>query len=295
MAPPPMPRARGLAERFRDPMTVGVCVSVALHAALLALRFAEPDPLARAASDSRLEVVLVNARTERRPERPEVRAQVDLEAGGDRELGRPASTLPASARVEDGTGLVEQRRRAEAFVEQQRRLLEAAHGAPARLDPDPSARRAAQVPGLDREEVERAIARLQAQLDDEISDGARRPRRLTYGVNAVGVNYARYVDDWARRVERIGTEQYPDEARGRLYDAMLVGVEIDRSGNVVDLVLHNPSRHEVLNRAVRRVVLSGAPYPRFTPEMARDGETLRIVRIWHFTNDALATRPPGSP
>lgn len=298
VAPPTRTSVRGqpgsaFRSRLRDPMTIGIVVSVALHVGLLGVRVVEPDPARRAAPDSRLDVVLVNARTERRPDRPAVLAQADLEAGGDRDRARPVSPLPASARAEDGTDLELQRRRAQAFVDEQRRLLLAARRTHRRVERDTPSQRVVERDGAAPEDVDRAIARLQAQLDRDLVDGGPRPRRLTYGLDALGVSYARYVDDWAQRVERIGTRQYPDEARGRLYDALLVTVEIDRSGDVVDIVLHNPSRHPVLNRAVRRVVLAGAPYPRFSPEMARDGDTIRIVRVWNFTNDALATRPAG--
>jgi protein TonB len=277
-----------LGTRLREPMTIGVLASLALHAALLGVHFVDGSAPPRAA-DARLEVVLVNARTERAPERPQVRAQVDMDAGGNRERERALSMLPASARAQDAVEPGEQRRRAQALVQEQRRLLLAAQGPQVRADDRPGASRATPASGRDREEIERALARLQAQLDSEIAEGGTRPKRLTYGVSAVGASHARYVDDWVRRVERLGTEQYPAEARGRAYDALLVTVEIDRQGRVLDVILHNPSRHEVLNRAVRRVVLAGAPYPAFSAEMAREGDSLRIVRTWNFTNDALAT------
>lgn len=133
------------------------------------------------------------------------------------------------------------------------------------------------------------IARLQAQIDRQISDYNKRPKRLTYGVNAVGVSYARYVDDWAARIEKLGTERYPREARGRMYDSLIITVEIDKHGNVVDVIVNRKSKFEVLNRAVRQIVHAGAPYERFTPEMAREGDILQIVRTWTFTNDSLET------
>ena len=139
------------------------------------------------------------------------------------------------------------------------------------------------------DEATLAIERLQAQVDRQISDYNKRPKRLTYGVNAKGVSYARYVDEWAERIERIGTDRYPQEARGRMYDTLICTVEIDRHGNVVDVVINKPSKYPVLNRAVRQIVHAGAPYSRFTPEMAREGDILQIVRTWSFTNKGLET------
>lgn len=288
-SPARTPARTALLSGLREPMTIGVLVSLGLHAALIGLHFVDPVGASRAAQETRLEVVLVNARGERRPERPEVQAQANLEGAGDRPGERPVSMLPASARLQDAPDLTVQRRRAEQLVEAQRRLLLGAQGTPMRADPQRN-ERAATATGDDRREIEQALMRLQAQLEREIVDGGSGARRLTYGISAVGVSHARYVDDWVRRVERLGTEQYPPEARGKAYDALLVTVEIHRSGKVLDVILHNPSRHDVLNRAVRRVVLAAAPYPEFSPEMAREADSLRIVRTWNFTNDALATR-----
>lgn len=280
---------------WRDPLAVGVAASLLLHALLLAMRFAPPVPVKFSPSDSRIEVVLLNAKSDKRPVQAEVRAQVDQEGGGDREHGRARSPLPAELRMSDGVDLRQQRRRIQELEEQQRKLLALARGPQAYVDQERRSEAAPRAPGADQQDVDKVIARLQAQIDRQISDYNKRPRRLTYGVNAVGVSYARYVEEWAARIERIGTERYPPEARGRIYDSMIITVEIDRHGNVVDVVVNKKSRHEVLNRAVRSIVYAGAPYDRFPPEMAREGDILQIVRTWTFTNDALATESVKAP
>lgn len=134
------------------------------------------------------------------------------------------------------------------------------------------------------------ISRLQAQIDREIEDYSKRPRRLTYGVNAVGVKYARYVDAWADTIEQIGTERFPAEARGKMYDSLIITVEIDRFGNVVDVLINKKSRYETLNRVVKQIVYAGAPYRAFTEEMRKEGDILQIVRTWTFTKNSLKTK-----
>lgn len=275
---------------LRDPLTLGIVASVLLHGLLLALRFAPPEPFRFAPQDSRLEVVLINARTAQRPDKADVIAQADMSAGGEHEQGRARSPLKADRQVVDAEDLVEQRRRIQALEERQRWLSALARGenpAPPRdrTVAEPSPLRA----GDDPIEVERAISRLQAQIDKQISDYNKRPRRLTFGINAQGAAYAQYVADWAARIERLGTERYPPQARGRLYGSMVITVEIDRHGNVVDVILNRKSPHEVLNRAVRDIVYAGSPYPRFPPEMAREGDILQIVRTWTFTREGIAT------
>ncbi len=288
-----LPRLPGA---MRQPLALGIAASVLLHALLLALRFAPPDPLRFLPQDSRLEVVLLNARTAERPEKADVLAQVDMSAGGEHDQGRARSPLKAEREAVDATELVEQRRRIEQLEQQQRWLAALSGGKDPAPPPDRST--PAPVPSLSGDaptEVERAIARLQAQIDKQISDYNKRPRRLTFGVNAVGVAYARYVADWAARIERIGTERYPPQARGRLYGSLLITVEIDRHGNVLDVILNRKSPHEVLNRAVRDIVYAGAPYDPFPAEMAREGDILQIVRTWNFTREGVATEAATNP
>jgi len=276
----------------RDPLAFAIGVSLLLHALALMLRFAPPAPIAFKPTDPQIEVVLLNARSDARPISPEVLAQASMVGGGDRDEGRARSPLPAEAQVRDGDDLVQRRRRQAELEARQRELLALARGPQAYVQPDTplrEPRRAAE--GRDERDVDAVITRLQAQIDRQISDYNKRPKRLVYGINALGVSYARYVDDWAARIERLGTERYPREARGRYYGSLVITVEIDKHGNVVDVVINRKSKHEVLNRAIKQIVHAGAPYARFTPEMAREGDTLQIVRTWRFTNDSLETTP----
>jgi protein TonB len=283
-------RTIGDAFAVRDPLGVAVFVSLLVHGLVLFVQFAPPLPIAFKPDDARLEVVLLNAQTATRPLVPEVLAQVNQEGGGEHDAGRARSPLPAQAVARDGTALQEQRRRIEALERQQRELLALAKGPQAYVSPEPAARQPPRPAASDPEDQSAVLARMQAEIAKNIEDYNKRPKRLTYGVNAVGVSYARYVADWASRIERLGTERYPPEARGRQYDSLIITAEIDKHGNVVDVVINKKSKYEALNRAVRQIVYAGQPYERFPPEMAREGDILQIVRTWTFTNDALLTR-----
>ena len=300
MPPPPLARPaapmpawrRVLSDAItvRDPLTVALVASLVLHVAVMFARFAPPAPIRVNPNDARLEVVLLNAQTRSRPMTPEVLAQVNQEGGGEHERGRAKSPLPAEDAARDGTALQAQRRRIVALEARQRELMTLAKGPQAYVSPERPAESTPRPDAADREDVQSVITRMQAEIAKSVEDYNKRPKRLTFGVNAVGVNYARYVADWASRIERIGTERYPPEARGRLYDSLIITVEIDKHGNVVDVVINKKSKHEALNRVVKQIVYAGQPYERFPAEMAREGDILQIVRTWTFTNDALETR-----
>ena len=271
-----------------DPLTVGIVVSLVAHAVMLVIRFTAADPNRFLPAESQLEVVLLNASTRAKPVNAEVLAQVNMEAGGDRDQGRARSPLPASAQARDGETVEQQQAHIRQLEAEQQRLLALYNKNEATLQANPQ--QAQDANGGEQEELKRQIARMQAQIDRQLEDYARRPKRLTYGVNATGVNYARYVSSWADRIEKIGTERFPEEARGKMYDSLTVTVEVDKYGNVVDVLINKKSRYDVLNRKVKEIVLAGAPYDQFTPEMRKDGDILQIVRTWTFTNGSLQTR-----
>jgi periplasmic protein TonB len=284
---------RGVDEPFRwsdlksNPLFWGAVASVLLHIVLLAMKFSPPEPIVFKPMDAQLEVVLLNAETEAKPKKADVLAQVNMEGGGDRDAGRAKSPLPADTKAEDGDDLLKTKQRQQQLEDQQRQLLALARGPRAYIDNSekPSEERGTAA----QEEVSQSIARLQAQVDKQIEDYNKRPKKLTYGVNAKGVNYAKYVDDWATKIERIGTERYPPEARGKQYDSLVILVEIDKHGNVVDVIVEKKSKFDALNKAVKQIVYAGAPYERFSKEMVKDGDILQIVRTWTFTNDGLET------
>jgi len=287
---------RGILEALRgswarkDPLTIGFAISVLFHLGVMMVRFAPPDPLKFIPSESQLEVVLLNAQTKAAPLAPEVLAQVNMEGGGDRDSGRSRSPLPAESKARDGEVLQEQHARLKQLEEEQRRLLALAQGQNRQVENPPVTNDPEQAEAPNADETKEMISRLQAQIDRQIEDYNKRPRRLTYGVNAVGVNYARYVDAWADRIEQIGTERFPVEARGKMYDSLIITVEIDRFGNVVDVLINKKSRFETLNRVIKQIVYAGAPYNAFTEEMRKDGDILQIVRTWTFTNNSLKTK-----
>jgi protein TonB len=102
--------------------------------------------------------------------------------------------------------------------------------------------------------------------------------------------FARYVEDWREKVEKIGNDHYPDEARGRIYGSLRMTVSIRRDGSLVDSTVDKSSGSPVLDRAARRIIKLAAPFPPFPPEIARDTDVLEITRTWIFTNDQFATR-----
>jgi protein TonB len=276
-------------------LVMALTVSIGLHITVLAIRFVNPELLRVRASDPPLDIILVNAKSETRPGKPEALAQANLDGGGSHDSGRRTSPLPNTFEMRDGDALDDARKSVQQLEEEQKRLL-ASLKESLQLRPAPRRDSAAETPeaGTMDEETKQQLVRAQAEIAKQISDYQKRPRKHHYMPSTSEYRFARYFEDWRMRVEKIGNDNYPAEARGRYYGSLRLTVAIRKDGSVADTVVEKTSGSPVLDRAARRIVLLAAPYPPFPPEIARDTDILEITRTWIFTNDQLATRSTDS-
>jgi len=267
-----------------------LAVSVGLHLVVLAVRFVDPElfrPSAAVAPP--LEVILVNARSDKRPATPQAHAQVNLDGGGANEEGRRTSPLPDFAMMVDGDS-IESARRTVAQLEQEQRALLAAYEASRRhATTQPKTTPASPTP-QDANRPQQQLSRMQAEIAKEISDYQKRPRVHHFMPSASEYRFARYFEDWRDRIEKVGNDHYPDAARGRIYGTLRMTVVIDHNGTLLDAIIEQSSGSAVLDSAARRIVKLSSPFPPFPPDMARDTDRIEITRSWIFTNDQFATR-----
>ena len=109
--------------RSMSTLSIALGMSVAIHAALLTVRFVAPEQFNRVFQDTPLEVILVNAHTQERPEKAQAIAQAALAGGGDAAQGRATSPLPYSALTAIGDDFEERQKKLDALQEQQTVLL----------------------------------------------------------------------------------------------------------------------------------------------------------------------------
>src|SRR5690606_14560166 len=159
------------------------------HGLLLLIQFRMPEN--KPVRDKGLEVVLVNTRHAKAPEKPDVLAQANVDGGGNTEQNvRPSTPLPPQPTRRDGDALVEAKRRTPEPVRDQKQVI-TREKAPAKVaaapkkveqplpQPEPP-----QVSGLDLLDSAAAVARLEAQIDRDLQELAKRPRKMFIGARA---------------------------------------------------------------------------------------------------------------
>jgi len=278
-------------------LSASVAVSILLHALLLTIHFKFPDALRLQTANQPLEVILVNARTQQRPVKAQALAQANLDRGGDTDQDRRASTpLPMTQSAESGSDLAQAQRRQQELEARQRELLAQARDSQASVPAAQSKAPPANEPprtvsGRDLADLSLRAMKLQAQIDKRVEEYNKRPRKQFIGASAMEYRFAHYEDEWRQKVERVGTLNYPAEARGKLYGNLQLTVTIRPDGSVETIEIVRPSGLKVLDEAARRIVRMSAPYMPFPADIRKDTDLLVITSTWFFEQgDVLSTK-----
>jgi len=264
-----------------------ILLSILIHAAVLSLKFTFPDAGRFAALPQTLDVTLVNSKSMTRPDDVQVLAQANLDGGGDTDDERRAKTpLPVTRDAERGDDVKRARKRVEELEAKQRQLMTQlrAHAAvPAGTAmPEPSPEPQRPVTGAELMNSALALARMEAQIAREIEEYNKRPRKAFVGARAAESRFAQYVEDWRLKIERVGTLNYPDGARGRIYGSLRLTVAIKPDGTVDDVQIDRPADYRILNDAALKIVRLATPFAPFPPEIKKDTDLLVITRTWTF-------------
>lgn len=136
------------------------------------------------------------------------------------------------------------------------------------------------------------IASLEARLDTEQRDYARRPRvmRVT-AASTLKSNDAAYVASWVNKVTRIGNLNYPDDARRRgIHGTLRLLVALWANGTIKDVQVLESSGYKVLDQAAIRIVKLAAPFAPFPTELRKKKDVLEIIRTWSFEPEGMSSQ-----
>ncbi|MCL2296844.1 MAG: TonB family protein [Proteobacteria bacterium] len=260
--------------------------SVAIHAAGMTVHFSN-EIRSQWNQHQVMEVVLVNSATKEKPTKAEVLAQANLDGGGntdeDRRVKTPLPKLPKENRKNELDATVEKRVELEKAVQQ----LVAQQRTPKAETPPPE-QTAPKTP--DRPDATRLMDRtlelmqLEAQIQKEMEAYQKRPRKHFVGSRAQEYRFARYIEDWRLKVERVGNMNYPEAARReQIYGSLRMTVAINSDGSVHDITVDKGSGHRILDAAARKIVEMASPYGAFPADIRSEVDILYITRTWSFT------------
>ena len=279
-----------LLERFGlvASMQVAILASIGFHASVIVgVGFRIPTLPKLDAPHNAMEVVLVNSKSATRPEKADAVAQANLDGGGntDKKL-RASSPFPLVEDREPSRELKAAAARMKQLESEAKELMTRmkSNAVVASVQTAPPATAKGEAEARDLIEKSLEIERLEAQVRRNYQAYQERPKRKFVGARVQESRFALYVDNWRQKVERIGSLNYPEEAKARrLYGSLQLTVAIKADGEVESVEINRSSGHKVLDQAALRIVRLASPFGRFPDNIRADTDILHITRTWTFT------------
>ena len=114
---------------------------------------------------------------------------------------------------------------------------------------------------------------------------------------------APYLDAWRRKVERVGTLNFPSAARrADLSGSPVIEVALGSNGALIEATIRRGSGHPEIDQAALLILRLASPFEPFPRELARDYDALRFAYQWDFFGGQLGTgtvttgaNGPGGP
>ncbi len=272
-------------------------ISFVIHGLVLTVHFSFPVVRETNMFTPPLEVVLVNSKSAKRPHKADALAQSNLDGGGNTDEDRRAkSPLPAMSQDQRQSEAASAEQRVKLLEEQSRKIMTQLKSNYSLHDGRPQTEQAEQPVARSGKgtllEQSLEMAKLEAQIAQEYDAYQKRPRKLFIGASAQEYVFARYIEDWRIKVERIGNQNYPEEARRqKAYGKLQLSVSIKADGTLADIEITRSSGFKVLDNAAINIVRRAAPYSPFPEDVRKKADVVVITRTWTFApGDQLSTK-----
>lgn len=149
-------------------------------------------------------------------------------------------------------------------------------------------------PHLSADALRQQIADVSAEMNLTNTDRAHGPKIVE--INQVSANKykaAAYERGWQDKIERVGSLNFPDEARRKhLSGSLVLSVGLKSDGTIYSIKVDQSSGYPVLDDAAQRIVRLAAPYAPFPLELREEGDVLVIKRKWAFLSDSRVQTTP---
>lgn len=265
-----------------------LAASIGVHVILLSLHFELPKLFKQAVRTPPLEVSLVNAKTDSRPSKADFLAQANLDGGGNTDARRRLSSpLPRAVMDAQQTQIAAAKEQVETLERQTRELLQQLRS----KNQIPTNREAKESKRSDTANVYQELSaralelqRLEAQIAREFDSYQQRPKKKHIGARATEYRFARYVEDWRQKVERVGNANYPTIARTqKLYGSLVLTVGIKADGRIETIEVDRGSGNKILDASALKIVELASPFAPFPLDIRSDTDIIYITRTWSFT------------
>jgi protein TonB len=135
-----------------------------------------------------------------------------------------------------------------------------------------------------------SAAQREAETGKRINEFKSRPRKTFISPSTREIGYAMYYDAVTRRIEKIGTLEFPQHDGKSVYGELILSIPIFQDGTIYEQdggpKVERSSGNELLDKAALRIARRAAPYGTFPKNMRTpDKDDVWVITTrFNFTN-----------
>jgi protein TonB len=273
---------------IKDRMVTTLFVAVVFHGiVILGVTFTPVLPSDQPYQPSLQVALLVNPTDDLKKREAEYQAQTSQTGSGTAaEENSPATPLPVPASLpQDGMpGASDLELTDPGQRVQQRELLASTAESDRKVStvPDPS-----EQPAITRQRpTDRQQNDLSLDVIADIDETARLSgqRELLITADTTASDIAVYLDSWRRKIEKVGTQNFPVDTNGAINPTLEVVVQSD--GLLREIIVLRSSGQKHLDEAALRILRLAAPFDPFPDDLRKKYDVVRFAYEWQFISNA---------
>lgn len=126
-----------------------------------------------------------------------------------------------------------------------------------------------------------------SKIDKELRLSGKQTQELYVTPDTRESRLAPYLDTWKRKIEKIGTLNYPMEARRRSKASNpVLEVVIRADGSLISTAISRSSGDKAIDQAALSILKLAAPFDPFPSTLRKDYEQLRFAYEWQFLGES---------
>ncbi len=138
-------------------------------------------------------------------------------------------------------------------------------------------------PPLQQTPIEREMTRIATKLQRKQQQYAKKLQHKVINASTQESKYAEYLDQWRKKVEKIGNRYYPKAASQQdIFGSVLLQVAIKSNGQIKLIKIIKSSGHQILDRAAFNIIKKAAPFAPFSQSLRQEIDILDIYRTLIF-------------
>ncbi|KAA3639374.1 MAG: energy transducer TonB [Proteobacteria bacterium] len=123
---------------------------------------------------------------------------------------------------------------------------------------------------------------MKEEIARKIQRYAKKPRTKYVSSSTKAYEYAPYINQWVKTIERTGDLNYPDKAKKKSFKGeVMLTVGINKDGSLHEIKIIKPSKYRFLDEAAKHIVEIAQPFEPL-PDTQEPVDILYITRTWQF-------------